>query len=165
MPSLRWYATDSFQCSGSFSPGSNLLGNLRVARVNYSKKDSNSQPTKAESRYARRAPNLVPSSGGGGATLSLGSTFYPASMFVSGAEPPPPLEGPDLYATTGGAASSSSVPPYSSPVFPGELQRAHQGRQHCHLRALAAKPRKQVGVAPNSVPDRRQTDRHTMPNF
>ena len=77
---------------------------------------SNSPPSpKAESRHhhdVRRAP-----------TLSAGSTFYPASVFLQ-SEPPPPLEGPDLYGTTGG---TSVVPPYSPPVFPGELQRADQG--------------------------------------
>ena len=77
---------------------------------------------KAESRrhhVARRAPTLS----------AVGSTFYPASVFLQSElpqTPPPPLEGPDLYGTTAGA--STVVPPYSPPVFPGELQRgADQG--------------------------------------
>ena len=83
---------------------------------------------KAESRrhrhVARRAPTLS----------AVGSTFYPASVFLQSElpqTPPPPLEGPDLYGTTAGGAggaASTVVPPYSPPVFPVELQRgAEQG--------------------------------------
>ena len=64
-------------------------------------------------------------------TLSAGSTFYPASVFLQSERtppPPPPLEGPDLYGTAAAAGGASTVvPPYSPPVFPGELQRGDQG--------------------------------------
>lgn len=91
---------------------------------------SNSPPSpKSDSRHheARRAP-----------TLPAGSTFYPASAFLQSVRhsPPPPLEGPDLYGTRSAAgAASTVVPPYSPPVFPGELQHADQGLvKFLHLR-------------------------------